>query len=267
MSIFDILRVRTAEGYQAIRDPRRQAVDPRFRGIPLLDQAACSLSESCSGVHECVRVCPAAAIGFEPLSIDLGRCVLCGDCATACPVGAIGFSGEHRMATSTREGLIVKSGERIEDWPARLEPAGREIRTILGRSLKLRSVSAGGCNGCELELNAAHNVNFDIARYGIEVVASPRHADALVLTGPVTRNMAPALRDVWAMMPGPKLLIAAGACAISGGVFAGSPELDRSFLEEHTPDLYLPGCPVHPLTIVNGILGLLGRTKAGILSL
>jgi Ni,Fe-hydrogenase III small subunit len=140
-----------------------------------------------------------------------------------------------------------------------LHPAGREVLRGLGRSLKLRSVSAGGCNGCELVLNASHNVNFDINRYGIEVVASPRHADALVLSGPLTRNMAAAVRDVWEMMPTPKLLIALGSCAISGGVFAESQDLDRSFFDEHTPDLYLPGCPVHPLTIVNGILGILGR--------
>ena len=264
MSVFDILKVRVAEGYQAIRDPRKQPLDPKFRGIPLLDGAACG---KCDTPGECAAVCPASAITFEPLSIDLGRCVLCGDCAAACSHGGIRFSSEHRMSTSRREGLIVKSGERIEDWPERLEPAGREILKVLGRSLKLRSVSAGGCNGCELELNASHNVNFDLNRYGVAVVASPRHADALFLTGPVSRNMAPAVRDVWEMMPEPKLLIVAGACAISGGVFADSPDLDRTFLQEHVPDLYIPGCPAHPLTIVNGILGLLGRKKAGLFSL
>jgi len=127
-----------------------------------------------------------------------------------------------------------------------------------GRSLKLRSVSAGGCNACELEVNALTNVNFDIGRYGIDIVASPRHADALVLTGPVTRNMAQALQLCWDGMPEPKLVIAVGGCAISGGLFADSPALDRSFVERFTPSLYVPGCPPHPLTFISGILDLLG---------
>jgi len=124
--------------------------------------------------------------------------------------------------------------------------------------LKLRSVSAGGCNGCELEVNALTNVNFDIGRYGIDIVASPRHADGLVLTGPITRNMAQALQLCWDAMPEPKLVIAVGACAISGSPFAGSTALDRAFLDRFAPTLYVPGCPPHPLTFVRGVLDLLG---------
>jgi len=127
-----------------------------------------------------------------------------------------------------------------------------------GRSLKLRSVSSGGCNGCEMEINALGNVNFDLGRYGIDFVASPRHADGLVLSGPLTRNMAQALQLCWDAMPEPKLLIAVGACAISGGVFAQSAALDRQFLERIQPTLYVPGCPPHPLTFIGGILDLLG---------
>jgi Ni,Fe-hydrogenase III small subunit len=122
----------------------------------------------------------------------------------------------------------------------------------------MRQVSAGGCNGCELELNAVLNVNFDFARYGIEWVASPRHADALVLTGPLTRNMADALRLAWDALPDPRFVVAVGACAISGGLYADAPALERGFLEDVAPVVYVAGCPPHPLTFVNAIMQLLG---------
>ncbi|MDD4945001.1 MAG: NADH:ubiquinone oxidoreductase, partial [Rhodoferax sp.] len=127
-----------------------------------------------------------------------------------------------------------------------------------GRSLKLRSVSAGGCNGCEMEVNAWSNVNFDIGRYGIDLVASPRHADGIVLTGVINRNMMNALQICWDAIPEPKLVIAVGACAISGGVFAQSEALAREFLDKYPPSLYVPGCPAHPLTFISGIMDVLG---------
>ena len=132
---------------------------------------------------------------------------------------------------------------------------------MFGRSLKLRSVSAGGCNGCELELNATGNVNFDLGRYGIDIAASPRHADGIIISGPISRNMAAALQATYDAVPDPKIVVLLGSCAISGGVFADSDELDRSFLEENKIDLYIPGCPPHPLTIANAILDFIGRSK------
>ena len=162
----------------------------------------------------CVAACPTAAIALDPVRIDLGRCVLCGDCAPACP-----SEQAHRSTTTsswpppTATGLVVSAARPAPD-PVQVSAA---LQQRFGRSLKLRSVSAGGCNGCELELNALANVNFDIGRYGIDFVASPRHADGLVLTGPITRNMAEALQLCWDAMPEPKLVIAVGACAISGG--------------------------------------------------
>jgi len=135
--------------------------------------------------------------------------------------------------------------------------ANETFAKLFGRSLRLRQVSAGGCNACELELNATANVNFDLQRYGIEWVASPRHADALVLSGTLTRNMSQAVKLAWDAMPDPRLLIAVGACAISGGLYEGAPGVDRTFIEEVGPTLYVPGCPPHPLTFVNAILDLL----------
>jgi Ni,Fe-hydrogenase III small subunit len=133
-----------------------------------------------------------------------------------------------------------------------------EIQKLFNGSLKLRQVSAGGDNSTELELNACGNVNFDMGRYGIEFVASPRHADGIVITGPLSRNMAEALEITYNAIPSPKIIILAGTDAISGGIFEGSPALDRSFIEQNHIDLYVPGNPVHPLTFINGVLDLIG---------
>ena len=131
----------------------------------------------------------------------------------------------------------------------------KEIKRVFKKSLKLRQVSAAGCNGCEMELNACSNVNFDMGRFGIDFVASPRHADGLVITGPISENMAYALEDCYKSTPDPKIVILCGSCAISGGVFQNSDKLNREFLDKYPIDLYIPGCPVHPLTFINGVLG------------
>ena len=170
------------------------------------------------------------------------------------PSAKLTFTSDFQLASTERGGLMISASRSAPD-PVKVSEA---LRKRLGRSLKLRSVSAGGCNGCELEPNALTNVNFDIGRYGIDIVASPRHADGLVLTGPITRNMAEALQLCWDAMPEPKLVIAVGAGAISGSPFEGSSAIDRSFLERFKPTLYVPGCPPHPLTFVCGILDLLG---------
>jgi len=242
------IAVRVAQGTQFIPDPRR--ADPAgFRARPVIGAQPCE-----AGCSACVAACPTRAIALEPLRIDLGRCVMCGDCGPVCPSGTLSFDNDFRIAATEREALVVSEARPSID-PVKVSAA---LHRRFGRSLKLRSVSAGGCNACELEVNALTNVNFDIGRYGIDIVASPRHADALVLTGPVTRNMAQALQLCWDGMPEPKLVIAVGACAISGGLFADSPALDRSFIERFTPSLYVPGCPPHPLTFISGILDLLG---------
>jgi Ni,Fe-hydrogenase III small subunit len=160
------------------------------------------------------------------------------------------------MGGTEREGLLIEEGG--EDT-ARVR-ANSTFARLFGRSLKMRQVSAGGCNACELELGALTNVNFDVQRFGIEWVASPRHADALVLSGPLTRTMKDAVRLAWDAMPEPRFLVAVGACAISGGLYDGASGVDRGFLEAVGPSLYVPGCPPHPLTFVNAILDLLGTS-------
>lgn len=246
--MFKSIKVRASQGSQYIPDPRRAEL-AGFRGKPLIADKPCE-----SGCAACVDACPTAAIALDPVRIDLGRCVLCGDCEPVCPAGKLSFDKDFKLAATDRDALVITAARPSLD-PVRVSAA---LRQRFGRSLKLRSVSAGGCNACELEVNALTNVNFDIGRYGIDIVASPRHADGLVLTGPVSRNMARALQLCWDGMPEPKFVIAVGACAISGSPFEGADTLDRDFLERIRPALYVPGCPAHPLTFISGILDLLG---------
>jgi Ni,Fe-hydrogenase III small subunit/ferredoxin len=202
------------------------------------------------------RSCPTQAISVDPLTIDLGSCIFCPVCTEACPEAAITYTNDYRMGATTRQGLRL--GEVPHVSP---EECSEEILSLFGRSLKLRSVSAGGCNGCELELNALSNVNFDMGRFGIEFVASPRHADAIVLSGTTTRNMEHALAATYEAIPAPKLVILFGACAISGGIFKASTELARDYLEKLRIDLYIPGCPPHPLTFIYAVLSYLRHTR------
>jgi Ni,Fe-hydrogenase III small subunit/NAD-dependent dihydropyrimidine dehydrogenase PreA subunit len=252
--VFKSIAVRRAQGEQTIADPR-QARPAGFRGKPEI--AACDCATGC---RACLEACLTDAISLDPVRIDLGSCILCGDCAPVCPSAKLSFSSDVRLASTGREGLVLSALRRDLD-PLQVSEA---LRRRFGRSLKLRSVSAGGCNACELEVNALTNVNFDIGRFGIDIVASPRHADGLVLTGPITRNMTEALQLCWDAMPAPKFVIAVGACAISGGPWAGSPAIARDFLERFAPTLFVPGCPPHPLSLVCGVLDLLGISSASV---
>jgi Ni,Fe-hydrogenase III small subunit/NAD-dependent dihydropyrimidine dehydrogenase PreA subunit len=223
----------------------------RFRGRPDVVPSLCK-----EGCRACADACPTEAIQLHPLRIDLGACLFCGACQDACPTGAIRFTNDHRLSVRSREDLVLEGKE----LPLALSLDAR-MRRLFGRSLKLRQVSAGGCNGCEAELVALGNVVFDLGRFGIQFVASPRHADGIVVTGPVTENMEAALRETYAAVPSPRIVIAVGACAISGGPFAGS-EAARGSLPPDIPvDLYIAGCPPHPLTVLDGLLRLVGQLE------
>ena len=250
--MFKSLKVRKNQGWQFIGD-LSTAVPTGFRGRPVIAEKPCA-----QGCVECQKVCPTNAILLDPVRIDLARCIFCSECVLACPEKKIEFTSETRMGSATPEGLVIFPGAAAPTPVA----TSAALKKLFGRSLKLRQVSAGGCNGCELELNALANVNFDLQRFGIEWVASPRHADGLVLSGPITQNMADALQSAWDAMPEPRFLVSFGACALSGGPYAESTVLDRSFLERFKPALLVPGCPPHPLTFIAAILDLLGISAA-----
>jgi Ni,Fe-hydrogenase III small subunit len=164
------------------------------------------------------------------------------------------LGSEYRLAAMSREKLIV-DGTIYE--PER--PTDREFLKFCGNSLKIRQVSAGGCAACELDFNVLNTLAWDMGRFGIQVVASPRHADCILVTGPVSRNMLLALKKTYDAAPRPVWVIACGACAVSGGVFAGSPEINDGVDGILPVDLYIPGCPPHPSTILEGIMRLMGQ--------
>jgi Ni,Fe-hydrogenase III small subunit len=200
---------------------------------------------------------PSAMLGAEGPTrarLDAGAALFAPEEAEACPSGAIRFTSDFRMGSASRDGLRSDSGEIA--LAGALE---ERTRRLFGRSLRLRSVAAGSCGGCEAELVALGNVVFDMARFGIQFVASPRHADGIVVTGTVNRNMRDALYRTYEAMPDPKLVIVVGACAISGGPFRGSPVVGDGIPADLPVDLWLPGCPPHPLTILDGLLRILGR--------
>ncbi len=252
--MISLLRQKIKFGKLYIPNIKKAPILDSHRGLVQIKAGNCQ--QNC---QLCLDSCPSGAIQLNPLRIDMGKCVFCGDCETVCPQTLIHFSSNYKIASTDSDKLIISAETKKEAYDRLAFQYNETISKLFGRSLKLRQVNAGGCNACEMELNACSNINFDMGRFGIEFVASPRHADGIVITGPITGNMAQALQDAYDSTPDPKIIILNGACAISGGVFADSEAINRAFLKKYKIDLYLPGCPVHPLTFINGVLRFLNR--------
>ena len=224
-------------------------------GMPRLDPAQCK-----SDCSDCIDVCPSGALSTTsetsagPIAIDYGRCVVCQLCTEVCPSGSLSPSEDWAFAVRQREDLLWR--EAIE---SRAGQTLQQQLAALQHSLHIRHVDAGSCNGCESELQALNNPFYNLHRLGIFFTPSPRFADLLLVTGPVTAPMREPLLNTYQAMPEPRLVMACGTCAVSGGISGGGYCTDRG-LEDLLPvDLYLPGCPPNPAALIEGLLIVLTR--------
>ena len=230
------------------------------RGSRLPDVHAAKLTDSIA--ERVTEACPTSALSYinRQLSLNYTDCVGCGRCIEVSE-GAL-YAAEELTCCGVSKPALLRTWdienvtELVADEPP-LTAAAAEIRSIVGRALNIRQVDAGSCNGCENEIVALTNPYYDLERFGIHFVASPKHADMLLVTGPVTKNMAEALRQTYEATPAPKLVVAVGACGCAGGIFAGSNAVVGGVENIIPVDAYIPGCPPTPAMIISGILNVL----------
>ena len=294
--MFEILRKSLRTGIVTTSYPDTPAeISSAARGKPEIDWA------NWKDARPAAAVCPTGAISYQDTGkernarLDLAQCIFCGLCAEADK--AIRMTNVCQCAARSREQLVTSatyalsldgSHARITSPPANpgrsallrgqddqqvvpadknesLEVIGRKLKErtdkIFGRSLHIREVDAGSCNGCEIEIVGLGSPIYDVERFGIHFVASPRHADMLLVTGPVTRNMELALRKTYDAMPEPRLVVAVGACGCSGGIFGRNYATVGAVDAVIPVDLYIPGCPPNPIALLDGLLKLLGRIE------
>ena len=243
--MLSILKNRFEQGYRTTRYPQEKIeLWERYRGLPKINKDA-----SIDLVEQCVQACPQDAIDVENRLIDMGRCIFCGTCERISKGRFVSFTQDFEISVAEKKQLLTDG-----TLSSLADHSKQHFKKLFGRSLQLRQVSAAGCNACEADLNVLATPFFDLARFGINFVASPRHSDGIVVTGPISRNMKTALLKTYEAVPDPKVVIAVGSCTLTGGPFRGSPEITEGLDSLLPVDLFIPGCPPHPLTNLHALL-------------
>jgi len=243
--MLNVLKNRFEQGCKTSKYPKENVqLLPRYRGRPQIKPDAPPDMASA-----CAAACPQVAIDASARTIDMGRCVFCGTCERVSKGTFVTFTQDFAISVAEKAHLTTQGN--LPDLAAH---SRQHFKRLFGRSLQLRQVSAAGCNACEADLNVLATPFFDLARFGINFVASPRHSDAIVVTGPISRNMKKALLETYEAVPAPKAVIAVGSCTLSGGPFRGSPEVSEGLDKLLPVDLFIPGCPPHPLTNLHALL-------------
>ncbi|OQY10237.1 MAG: hydrogenase [Fusobacteriia bacterium 4572_132] len=248
----DVIKNRLEQGNKTSKYPKSKISLPKnYRGLPIIN-SECSKDI----VENCAKICPQDAINVENKSIDLRRCTFCGECEKLSNGEFVKFSQNFEMGTTNENDLIIGRDNK------NMELKSKEyFKKIFGGSLQLRVISAGGCNSCEADINVLNTPVFDLSRFGIQFAASPRHADGLLIVGPITKNMEYALKMAYEAIPNPKVVIASGACALSGGVFRDNSEQLNGVSDLFKVDLFVPGCPPHPMTLLYALVKFFSKKK------